>query len=102
MTGDMKTRDAAPWGSAQWIAAHPWSGTDRRRRRRVLAALPQDFAELLAQDKGHVTWLRALMCKAPAATDRSVRRANRADAAARDCVDSLVADALAKVWGVKR
>ena len=49
-----KKTEAPKWGTKEWIAAYPWSKMDRKRRRRVLAVLPREFSELVAQDAGQI------------------------------------------------
>lgn len=95
---------AAPkWGTKEWIAAHPWSGMDRRRKRRVLAALPPECAEALELDTGGVPFLHALALKVPLrkkTADRVARLLAAADAAAVKIADLVAAAALERAWAV--
>lgn len=97
----MESKKPAPkWGTAEWIKAHPWSGMDCRRRRRVKAILPPELVELLDIDVGRVPFLHAA---AKTIGDRGARTQAlealaRADQCGRFIVDCAVASALAEVW----
>lgn len=93
---------APKWGTKEWIAAYPWSRMDRKRKRRVLAVLPKETSELLAQDVGYVPYLHALAAGVefakPAASSRVVKLLNAIDTNAVKVIDVVVAGALEGVW----
>lgn len=101
---DKKTAEKATapkWGTKEWIAAYPWSRMDRKRKRRVLAVLPKETSELLAQDVGYVPYLHALATgveSAKPAASRVVKLLNAIDTSAVKVIDVVVASALEGVW----
>lgn len=101
-TANTKKTEAPKWGTKEWIAAHPWSKMDRKRRRRVLAALPGEFSELVEQDVGHVPFLDAVVAKvsfrSKQAADRVARLMSTIDTSAVKVLDYAVAAALELAW----
>ena len=105
MTTEKKTEQAAPkWGTKEWIAAYPWSKMDRKRRRRVIAALPKERGDLLAQDAGKVPFLHACMAntlfESKKAIEHVCKLLDTIDASAVKVLDAVVAAWLTEAWGL--
>lgn len=101
-TANTKKTEAPKWGTKEWIAAYPWSKMDRKRRRRVLAVLPREFSELVAQDVGRVPFLNAVVTRVSfrnkQTADRVAKLMNTIDTSAVKVLDYAVAAALELVW----
>ena len=93
------------WGTREWIAAYPWSRMDRKRRRRVIAALPKERGDLLAQYAGKVPYLHACVANTPFGSrkdaERVCRMLNLADSTAAKVMDAVVAAWLTEAWGLR-
>ena len=105
MATEKKTEQATPkWGTKEWVAAYPWSQMDRKRWRRVIAALPKERGDLLAQDAGKVPYLHACMANTLFGSKKDIERACRmldlADSAAVKVMDAVVAAWLTEAWGL--
>ena len=106
-----KCKNAAAWGSAQWVATYRWSEMDRKRRARaekvVAAAFPEQFRRLkeaprvccactaLAKSMGDVGIV--LPKKLQAIKDRSYGTAHSIETAIRDEVFGRL---LLAAWGL--
>lgn len=101
-TANTKKTEAPKWGTKEWIAAYPWSKMDRKRRRRVLAVLPREFSELVAQDVGRVPFLNAVVTRVSfrnkQTADRVAKLMSTIDTSAVKVLDYAVAAALELVW----
>lgn len=105
---DKKTAEKATapkWGTKEWIAAYPWSKMDRKRKQRVMAALPKEVADLLVQDVGNVPFLHALACRVAYPCKQPALKVAKLlatiDANAVKLVDVVVASALEGAWAKK-
>lgn len=97
-------KTAPKWGTKEWIAAYPWSRMDRKRRRRVIAALPKERGDLLAQDAGKVPFLHACMANTLFESKKTIERVckllDTIDASAVKVLDAVVAAWLTEAWGL--
>lgn len=99
-------KTAPKWGTKEWIAAYPWSRMDRKRKRRVIAALPKERGDLLAQDAGKVPFLHACVAgtlfESKKTADRVCRLMNTIDVSAVEVLDAVAATWLMEAWGLLR
>lgn len=105
MATEKKTEQVAPkWGTKEWIAAYPWSQMDRKRRRRVIAVLPKERGDLLAQDVGKVSYLHDCMANTLFGSKKDIERVCKlldlADSTAVKVMDAVVAAWLTETWGL--
>lgn len=97
---------AAPkWGTREWIAAYPWSRMDRKRRRRVIAALPKERGDLLAQDVRKVPYLHACTAITRFSSKKGAERVRKTldlvDSTAAKIMNAIVAAWLMEAWGLR-
>lgn len=103
-----KGKDAAKWGSANWIATYPWSRMDRKRRARAERAVGEETVKDLKAGPFTcclMTRLEQVMDKYGVPISKPAQRKLEKllldlSAIERAIYDAAFGSALAKKWGV--
>lgn len=107
---EIKTKNAARWGTPNWIATWPWSRMDRKRRRRAERAVGEETVKDLKSGPFTcclMSRLETVMSKygvrLPAKVQKKLETALlTASGIERDIYDEAFGRALATAWRIKR
>ena len=108
MNKETRNRNAAQWGSIQWIMTYPYSRMDRKRRRRAEKAVDQEALKALREGPHTCCLSRKMLATAKAYgvnlakkdTERLVKALETVGGYENAIYDCAFADLLGKAWRI--